>query len=149
MGEPAGFECKASIINAFRNWSYICVREIRYVKGLKSSRPSWNSAQLRMTLKLLMLLLSAGIISTHYSVYMCLVYAMVGIESRASSIELISSPRQYIKASNSAKQFLLASHLLEISVIQSLPIKRITWMETPEMCAGAHALLNLKFLGEA
>lgn len=57
---------------------------------------------------------------------MCLVYAMVGIEFRASSIELISSPRQYIKASNSAKQFLLASHLLEISVIQSLTIKRIT-----------------------
>lgn len=147
MGEPAGFECKASIINAFRNWPYIWVREIRYVKGLKSSRPSWNSALLRMTLKLLMLLLSAGIIIAY--IYMCLVYARVGIESKALSIEQISSPRQYIKASNSAKQFLLASHLLEISVIQSLPIKRITWMETPATWAGAHTLLNLKFLGEA
>lgn len=72
-----------------------------------------------MTLKLLMLLLSAGIISIHYSVYIRLVYAMVGIESRASSIELISSPRQHIKASNNAKWLLTCWKFLESSPFPS------------------------------
>lgn len=48
---------------------------------------------------------------------------MVGMESRASSSAALINI--YLKASNSAKKFLLVSQMLDISGIQSFPTKRI------------------------